>query len=55
MSFKYAMQVSLHVKTRRGILKFNLRGPALILAHNKKTQYAWISHEKETNLLRFLP
>ena len=40
MLFKYAMQVSLHVKKWRSILKFNLRGPDMILAHNKKTQYA---------------
>ena len=38
--FKYAMQVSLHVKKWRSILKFNLKGPDMILAHNKNTQYA---------------
>ena len=42
MLFKYAMQMSSHVKKWRStcILKFHLRGPDTILAHNKKTQYA---------------
>ena len=39
----------------RSILKFSLRRPDMILAHNKKTQYAWISSEKEMNKLRILP